>query len=142
VGALKRLWGPLERLWYPREGVGAPERLWGPQRGCGGPREGVGATERPWGSRDAVGAPERPLGGPTLRKERLRLRSMLVISRLPMTISQPVYISLMSLYCMSELPVMLRAFLVPEQTVTRGRRKCVIYITDPRRINIKIAHHY
>ena len=78
----------------------------------------------------------------TCRKEKFLDGSIIMISRLPMTISQPVYISLMSLYCMSELPVMLRAFLVPEQTVTRGRRKCVIYITDPRRINIKIAHHY
>lgn len=42
----------------------------------------------------------------------------MAISRLPMTISQPVYIFLVRLYMISESPVVLRKFCVPVQTAT------------------------
>lgn len=54
----------------------------------------------------------------TCRKLKLRCSSMSVISRLPMRISQPLYMSIMILYCTSGLMLALREFWVPEHTDT------------------------
>lgn len=59
----------------------------------------------------------------TFRKEKSLVCSIMVISRLPITISQPVYISFIRLYWMSEFPVVLRTFLVPVQTTTGKEKK-------------------
>lgn len=42
----------------------------------------------------------------------------MVISRLPITMSQLLYLVFIKLYWISEFPVVLRKFLVPSQTVT------------------------
>lgn len=52
----------------------------------------------------------------TCRKEKSLPCSIMVISRLPITISQPVYIFLVRLYWISKFPVVLRMFRVPVQT--------------------------
>lgn len=56
--------------------------------------------------------------GLTCRKEKSLPCSIMVISRLPITISQPVYIFLVRLYWISEFPIVLRMFWVPVQTTT------------------------
>lgn len=54
----------------------------------------------------------------------------MVISRLPITISQPVYIFLVRLYWISEFPVVLRTFCVPVQTAT-ATVKNVLWLMSP-----------
>lgn len=57
----------------------------------------------------------------------------MVISRLPITISQPVYIFLVRLYWISDSPVVLRKFWVPVQTATATVKNVLglISATDP-----------
>lgn len=59
----------------------------------------------------------------TLRKERLRFRSMLVISRFPMTTSQFSQSFFRVRYCWSRSDSVLNLFSVPGQTTHKNRRR-------------------
>lgn len=65
----------------------------------------------------------------TCRKEKSLLCSIMVISRLPMTISQPVYSFLVRLYWTSEFPMVLRMFWVPLQTTTAADKNALQLIS-------------
>lgn len=56
----------------------------------------------------------------TCRKEKSLVCSIMEISRFPITISQPVYLSFIRLNWFSADPVVLRLFWVPSQKVTVG----------------------
>ena len=56
----------------------------------------------------------------TPRNERSQSFSIRVISKFPMMILHPVYLSLISFYWFSWVPVELRPFWVPEHTTSKG----------------------
>lgn len=71
----------------------------------------------------------------TWRKEKSLVCSIMVISRLPITISQPLYMTFIRLYWISEFPVVLRTFWVPEQ-MTTGKVKNSFLLMSVYNVNM------